>query len=125
MKGSLWKICFAGALIAIGMAATASRIGTIHIIAIFIFILIWSGGDLRRLTIWYGLILFSYLLSALLLPVLASYFDIEDARSLWYRIQNAEASCGSRFLLWQNVIELIQAKPWFGWGGVICGMHNI
>jgi len=116
MKGSLWKLCFAGALIAIGMAATASRIGTIHILALFIFILMWSGGDLRRLIIWYGLILFFYLLSALLLPELASYFDVEDARSLWYRIQNAEASCGSRFLLWQNVIELIQAKPWFGWG---------
>lgn len=114
--GRDWAMGLAGALIAIGMAATASRIGTVHMVALPLMIWYWGAGDRRRLSQWYVPVLACYLASALVLPLLASQVGIEDARSLWFRIQNGEASCGSRRLLWGNVLELIAAKPWLGWG---------
>lgn len=115
-EGRNWVMGLAGALIAVGMAATASRIGTVHMTALLLLILYWGARDRRRLLQWYVLMLACYLVSALVLPLLASQVGIDDARSLWFRIQNGEASCGSRRLLWENVLELIAAKPWLGWG---------
>lgn len=114
--GRSWLMGVAGAVVAVGMAATASRIGAVHMVAVLLLILYWGGRDRQRLLQWYAVVSACYLASALALPLLASHWGIEDARGLWSRIQHAEASCGSRRLLWGNVLELIAAKPWFGWG---------
>lgn len=115
-QGRFWAFGVAGAIIAVGMAATASRIGTVHLVAVLLLILLWGGQDRRCMLQWYAVVLAFYLAGALALPLLASQVGIEDARSLWIRIQNGEGSCGSRRLLWGNVLELIAAKPWLGWG---------
>lgn len=126
----LWSLCWllraeqcgrliagiAGMVIAVGMAATASRIGTVHMLALSLLVLCWCMRDRGRPLQWYALVLGCYFASALVLPILASQVGIEDARSLWFRIQNGEASCGNRRLLWENVLDLIALKPWLGWG---------
>lgn len=114
--GARWWIYFSTAFITLGMAATASRIGAMHIIVVSILAVLWSKDCLKSVLPWCLIVVTSYAMSALLLPELADQFGIEGARSLWSRIQSAEASCGSRRLLWSNVLELIQARPWFGWG---------
>jgi Virulence factor membrane-bound polymerase, C-terminal/O-Antigen ligase len=32
------------------------------------------------------------------------------------RVMDAGSSCSSRLVLWDNVLDLIKQKPWFGWG---------
>ncbi|NZA01899.1 O-antigen ligase family protein [Ottowia beijingensis] len=32
------------------------------------------------------------------------------------RLRTGESTCGSRLILWRNVLHLIGLKPWTGWG---------
>lgn len=115
-RSQLLLISCAGAFVAVGLAATASRIGALHLVLMFLIFWCWGFLKDKRLVFWYGLVIFVYCAFTLMLPYLGEELGIQGARSLWVRIQTAESSCGSRRLLWSNVWELIQAKPWLGWG---------
>lgn len=105
-----------GGLIAVGMAATASRIGFVHMVTIFVLIMCWGNKDRKKLIQWYIFVSVIYVVISIVLPIIAAQIGIENARSLWFRLQSGESSCSSRLYLWSNVVELISAKPWLGWG---------
>jgi O-antigen ligase len=114
--GLRWWMVVSGSFIALGMAATASRIGVVHVVVICFLTVYWGDKERKSALQWCAYVISSYFISALILPDLASEIGVDAPRSLWFRIQNAEVSCGSRLLLWSNVIELIKLKPWLGWG---------
>ena len=58
----------------------------------------------------------AYALAALALPGLAQWADGVAGRDMLERLRTAESTCGSRLILWRNVLYLIGQKPWTGWG---------
>jgi hypothetical protein len=56
-----------------------------------------------------------YLVSSLVLPWLLAVTTGANADHLWSRVSEA-AGCGSRVVLWSNVVHLIAQRPWLGWG---------
>ncbi|MBQ9577981.1 MAG: O-antigen ligase C-terminal domain-containing protein, partial [Ottowia sp.] len=57
-----------------------------------------------------------YALTAYALPALLQAGNHVAGRDLLDRLQHAEGTCGSRLILWGNVLHLIAQKPWLGWG---------
>jgi hypothetical protein len=54
-------------------------------------------------------------LGALVLPILLLTLSGVSADTVWSRIARGDG-CGSRLLLWSNVLHLIFERPWTGWG---------
>jgi O-antigen polymerase len=103
-------------LVLIGLAATASRTGAVHLLLIACLIYLWRKSDAKSvLAVCFGAFLI-YLAAALALPFLLEH-AVGNAtdRSLLNRI-GAESTCSSRKVLWSNVWHLISLKPWTGWG---------
>ncbi len=113
-RHTLWML----ALLAVGNAATGSRTGLLHMLLIVALVIIWSfrlGGMSRwsrRLALWALLV---YLLASWVLPILLSHTTGLDTTGAVARMGNDEG-CGSRRVLWGNVLHLIAQKPWGGWG---------
>lgn len=112
---ALWML----ALIAIGNAATNSRTGLLHMLLVSALLIGWSRQSRhgepslsRRLAIWAMGI---YLLALWALPQSLSMNSGADAVSALVRLGHDDG-CGSRKVLWRNVMELIAQKPWGGWG---------
>lgn len=117
-RHALWML----ALLAVANAATTSRTGLLHMVLVTALTVYWTyrsrgAEDIRtdasiRLVLW---ALAVYLLANWALPwgLRAQYGqEVIDA---WTRMGHNEG-CGSRRVLWANVIELISQKPWTGWG---------
>lgn len=105
----------AGLLLA-ALAATASRTGMVHLVAIAFLLLYWHWPERAKT----GRVLLAgfsvYLLVAWMLPWLGSVVSgTEIQRELMNRFGSADY-CHSRRVLWRNVIDLIAIKPWAGWG---------
>jgi len=113
-RHALWML----ALLAVGNAATGSRTGLLHMLLIVALVGGWfltSGGMSRwsgRLTFWALLV---YLVASGCLPILLSYTSGLDTTGAIARMGHNEG-CGSRQVLWSNVLHLIGQKPWLGWG---------
>ncbi len=112
---ALWML----ALIATGNAATNSRTGLLQMLLVSAWVIGWaslsrqSARSLsRRLAIW---ALGVYMLALWALPQSLSMNSGADAVSALARLAHDDG-CGSRKVLWRNVIELIAQKPWWGWG---------
>jgi O-antigen ligase len=112
---ALWML----ALIAIGNAATNSRTGLLQMILVTALVMGWSLQRRQhqahlswRLVLW---ALGVYAAAIWALPHLLSNSSGTDAISALTRMGNDDG-CGSRKVLWRNVIELIAQKPWWGWG---------
>ena len=69
-----------------------------------------------RVPVGAALALGALLMAALALPQLAQWADGVAGRDMLERLRTAESTCGSRLLLWRNVLHLISLKPWTGWG---------
>jgi O-antigen ligase len=124
MAALLWRrsrsIGFGYSSLAMGLlttanAASASRTGLFHLIMLSGLCAAWKTPERQwRL----GLCLIggvSYLAAAMLLPHMAQLAIGLDVTSVWGRLTGGEG-CGSRTVLWSNVLHLIAQKPWFGWG---------
>ena len=112
---ALWML----ALLAMGNAATASRTGLLHMLLIAGLAVYWSYRSRFKaqrlsppLAFW---ALAVYLLANLALPWLLSTFSGRDMVGALARMGDNEG-CGSRRVLWGNVLHLIGQKPWLGWG---------
>lgn len=121
-RHALWML----ALLAVANAATTSRTGLLHMVLITALTVYWSyrsGGSgarrtaaSNRLALW---ALAVYLLANGALPWCLNVLYGQDAIKAFTdaltRMGHNEG-CGSRRVLWANVIELINLKPWAGWG---------
>ena len=116
------------ALLMAALAATASRLGLVALLAVLALALWWARADriARRGTSvpagrraeWPALVaaLGLYTLAVLVLPWLAQTLGVAEGRDMLARLRDDSASCGSRLVLWRNVLHLIALKPWLGWG---------
>lgn len=110
-----WWAYLCGVLLALGNAASNSRTGLLQWAVIALLAAWWSVPGRRRLLIFAVQALLAYGLSALLLPWLLALGVGQQSGGLLSRLVE-DAGCGSRKILWANVLTLIAQKPWLGWG---------
>lgn len=96
-------------------AASGSRIGLLQWIVIALAVAFWTGPHRRRWLAWSAAALVAYVAAALVLPTLLEWLTGQKGLNVFSRIV-AGPSCGTRSVLWPNVIELIAQRPWAGWG---------
>lgn len=103
------------ALLAIGCAATASRTGLAQWLLLLVLVVLWHrrlGTAALRLLLG-GVLL--YALASWVLPMLLWKATGVQGSGVFTRMA-ASYGCGSRRLLWSNVLDLIALRPWLGWG---------
>ena len=104
----------AGAVLALGNAASSSRTGLLQL-ALVIGLALWWGGwrrpAVRAVLMVSGL---TYVAAVWGLPWLAGFEA--GSHGLVARLRDETQACSSRKLLWSNVLDLIVQKPWLGWG---------
>lgn len=104
------------AVLAIGLAATASRTGLLQLLFVGLW-MVWHrqaphGRQALHIGAFMVLVygLASWVLPALL--VLQSGQGVDNAVAR----MGSLGGCGSRQVLWSNVLHLIAQQPWTGWG---------
>jgi O-antigen ligase len=114
-RHALWML----ALLAVGNAATSSRTGLLHMLLICGLVAFWAYRSRlqkpklsARLGFW---TLAVYLLFNWALPWSLSVLSGQDVVDAMTRMGHNDG-CGSRRVLWANVLDLIGQKPWTGWG---------
>lgn len=101
-------------LLIVGLAATASRTGLLHVILISGMLLFWGRLNQRSwMVVLSGLAL--YAVATFVLPWLQQTMGIASGRDLISRFAETSA-CSSRKVIWANVLQLISMRPWIGWG---------
>lgn len=101
-------------VLAAANAASASRTGLLQLIMLVGMAAVWGlwrQADQRRLLIG-GLL--AYVITSMLLPLFAG--NEASTLGVWSRLHTAEDACTSRWALWTNVMHLMVARPWTGWG---------
>lgn len=114
-----------GFVLAVGMAATASRTGALELLFVAFLAWFWrKPGDLKTVYVA-GFVVLAYLGASVALPGLLKYFAGLDGRVLFDRMWMNDG-CHSRAVLWRNVLHLISLKPLTGWGvGELAYAHYI
>ncbi|MBK6650115.1 MAG: O-antigen ligase C-terminal domain-containing protein [Betaproteobacteria bacterium] len=114
--GSKWWPLLSGSwfLLIAGNAASQSRTGLLGLLLLVAISARWrlSAQMGKPLFTWATLPV--YAAASVLLPSLAGRWG-GDWGAL-SRLSDAEAQCQSRVTLWSNALDLIQQKPWLGWG---------
>lgn len=112
---ALWMLT----LLALCNAATSSRTGLLHMLLVCGLLVFWafrSRWPARSVSIGLGFwALAVYLVGNWALPWSLSILSGQDIVDALSRMGQDEG-CGSRRVLWANVLELIRQKPWTGWG---------
>ena len=107
------------ALLAAGNAATGSRTGLLELVVITLLCAGWAlrKGHAQPVLSWRWSLatLAICLLASVLLPKALSMLTAQDIASAVSRLGHDEG-CGSRRVLWGNVLHLIGLQPWTGWG---------
>lgn len=111
--------CWMLALLAVGNAATGSRTGLLELVLVTLLCVAWSlrhGSATVRLSWRWSLATLAVcLLASALLPKALSAITAQDVAGAVSRLGHDEG-CGSRRVLWGNVLHLISLHPWAGWG---------
>ena len=102
-------------LLAAGNAASASRTGLFQLVLIVALICFWRGSAYREKLYLCAVAGVAYAASAIALPPLLKWSTGLEVLSVFDRL-NSAADCGSRSVLWSNVLGLVLEKPWSGWG---------
>ncbi len=114
-RHAVWML----ALLALGNAATGSRTGLLQWLLLPVLTGLWQAFGPQRRAAWsWTLLLWAlalYLLAGLALPQALALWNGADVSSAVGRMGDA-GGCGSRSVLWGNVLHLIGQKPWTGWG---------
>jgi O-antigen ligase len=117
---ALWML----ALMACAMAATGSRTGLLQLLMLPPLLWLWlctrprsrtDGHALApdwRLALW---AVAMYLLASAVLPAMLNWHTGQSVDTALARMGEA-SGCGSRRVLWANVLHLIGQEPWTGWG---------
>jgi O-antigen ligase len=109
-----WHAIVAIAWLALGNAVTTSRTGLLQLLLLGLLACVWPGPRWQRARLW-AVGLLAYFVAALVLPWVLEASTGVSANHLWTRVAEADG-CGSRIVLWSNVLHLIAQKPWLGWG---------
>lgn len=114
--GGRWLLlCAGGVLLALGNATSGSRTGLLQWLLIVGLTVAWRPrGQWRLVAVGAGA-LATYLAAALVLPRLLESIAGINSGGLLGRFAE-DVGCGSRRVLWSNVLHLIAQKPWTGWG---------
>lgn len=102
------------AVLAWGNAASSSRTGLLELVAVSGLFWFWGGGRQVPIRGLLFAMLTSYGVAVVCLPLLLGWSPF--GHGMLERISNDEATCGSRLILWRNVMYLISSHPWQGWG---------
>lgn len=102
------------ALLAAGNAASASRTGVVQWLLVMA-LGVATSPHRRQTLVLCGIGMGTYVASALALPQLLQWATGTAGPSVFMRFVGS-AGCSSRAVLWSNVVDLIAARPWFGWG---------
>lgn len=105
--------CFSAGVLMIGNAASSSRTGLFQLLLLCVLCGWWGHWRSRAVRWVLGCAVLAYGISAISLPYLAG-LDLSEY-GVVARLGQDEA-CGSRLILWSNVLQLIAQKPWLGWG---------
>lgn len=112
MAHSLWML----ALLAMGLAATASRTGLLQLVFIAVWMLLHRAAPKgREALVLTALTLGVYALASWLLPQLLQHLSGLTTDNAMARM-GALSGCGSRQALWANVLHLVAQHPLGGWG---------
>ena len=114
---TLRRLCvlLAIALLALGNAASSSRTGVLQWLGLLALAWVWGRHGQRNVLRWTLLAAGLYLLAAWALPLELETATGVASQGALQRFQES-SGCGSRTILWGNVLELIAHKPWLGWG---------
>lgn len=106
-----------GLPIAVALAGTASRGGAVQLMLVGAVVLLFGLGGLRSPVFrWWLVMALVYVAAMFALPALLQLVSGEmPDRQLLNRMA-VESTCSSRLVLWRNVWDLIEARPWGGWG---------
>lgn len=103
-----WAVLLAG-----GNALSHSRTGLFELILIVGLSWWWGLHKVRAVRWTLVAVLPAYLVISAGTPWL---FSTGSDENMLTRLTDGTPSCMSRVALWANVLELIQLRPWFGWG---------
>ena len=112
MRGQAAWLAGAMVLLVVGNAASSSRTGLLQLLLLSAAALFWQR-DARTLA-WLGGLLGCYAAATFALPWAAGLDP--DSHGMFSRLRDGDALCSSRITLWRNVLQLVAAKPWLGWG---------
>jgi hypothetical protein len=103
----------AAVVLALGNAISSSRTGLFELLLLCALFTLW--GRWRQPLVRHLLMLAAtvYAVAVFAMPYLAGLDTTQFG--LMARLGRDDA-CGSRLLLWSNVLHLIAPKPWLGWG---------
>lgn len=107
-------------VLAAGVACTVSRTGAVQWVAVALLAAVWAWRQGQR----------SLLIMALVAPVLVVLWSVlmpwaamgttgQLGASMILRVTGQAQDygiCGSRTVLWSNVLSMLAQKPWLGWG---------
>ena len=111
----LWRIFPFLILLALGNAASSSRTGMLQWCLILALSVLWARPQQWR-AVWISAIaLVMYAISILALPAVLEFLTGTPSGGLLARFTE-EPGCGSRRVLWANVLDLVSQKPSTGWG---------
>lgn len=114
-RGAMAGRCLAAAALAVGSAATTSRIGLLQLVLLGVAALAWPGERRPdRFRIWLAAAV-AYVAAALALPWLQQAAGVAASVPIWDRVTGIPG-CSSRAVLWSNVLHLIAQRPLAGWG---------
>lgn len=99
-------------LLGVANAASASRTGMTQLLLLSVAVGWWAllRKALARRLLFAAVL--AYLIASLALPVMSE----QGGAGIWARLKEGNAVCASRLTLWGNVLQLIAARPWTGWG---------
>lgn len=108
-------VVLAIAVLALGNAASSSRTGVLQWLGLVVLAWLWGRHGRRSMQGWTLLAVALYLLAAWALPWGLETTTGQVGTGALQRFQES-SGCGSRTILWSNVLELIAHQPWLGWG---------
>jgi O-antigen ligase len=104
----------AAVLLAMGDAASSSRTGLLQLGLLLLLLVCWRSPAWPGTRLRLGVAVAAYAVATLALPLLAGLDPWHSGIAA--RFGDADRACGSRRLLWANVLHLIAQRPWAGWG---------
>lgn len=115
-QGARWRYVMPAVLVLVaGNAVSASRTGALGLALLCLAPAVWPSLRNRRVALFLGAAGVGYMLATAAVPAWLAQWHGVQAPTVFDRMA-ASQGCGSRVVLWSNVVHLVAQKPWLGWG---------